>query len=31
LYTSVTELLEAGGAGYLLKNTSKAELSTAIR
>ncbi|AII50882.1 hypothetical protein N008_02660 [Hymenobacter sp. APR13] len=28
---SVTEVLEAGGAGYLLKNTSKAELSEAIR
>ncbi|MBC6698036.1 response regulator [Hymenobacter puniceus] len=28
---SVTEVLEAGGVGYLLKNTSKAELSEAIR
>ncbi|WBA42201.1 response regulator transcription factor [Hymenobacter canadensis] len=30
-HASVTEVLEAGGAGYLLKNTSKAELSNAIR
>ncbi|WBO85206.1 response regulator transcription factor [Hymenobacter yonginensis] len=30
-HASVTEVLEAGGAGYLLKNTSKAELSEAIR
>ena len=30
-HTSVTEVLEAGGAGYLLKNTNKDELSEAIR
>jgi DNA-binding NarL/FixJ family response regulator len=30
-HASVTEVLEAGGAGYLLKNISKAELSGAIR
>ncbi|GAB3667432.1 response regulator transcription factor [Hymenobacter agri] len=29
-YTSVTQVLEAGSLGYLLKNTSKAELSAAI-
>ena len=29
-HTSVTQVLEAGGLGYLLKNTSKAELSAAI-
>ncbi|MDQ2773045.1 MAG: response regulator transcription factor [Bacteroidota bacterium] len=29
-HASVTEVLAAGGLGYLLKNTSKAELSTAI-
>ncbi|GAA3955643.1 response regulator transcription factor [Hymenobacter algoricola] len=30
-YASVAQVLQAGGCGYLLKNTSKAELSTAIR
>jgi DNA-binding NarL/FixJ family response regulator len=30
-HSSVMEVLEAGGAGYLLKNTTKAELSEAIR
>jgi DNA-binding NarL/FixJ family response regulator len=30
-HASVTEVLEAGGVGYLLKNTSKTELSEAIR
>jgi len=30
-HASVLEVLEAGGAGYLLKNTTKAELSQAIR
>ena len=30
-HASVMEVLEAGGAGYLLKNTTKAELSQAIR
>jgi len=30
-HASVTEVLEAGGSGYLLKNTTKAELSTGIR
>ncbi|RYU79438.1 response regulator transcription factor [Hymenobacter persicinus] len=30
-YASVTAVLEAGGSGYLLKNTNKAELSAAIR
>ncbi|GAA4004476.1 response regulator transcription factor [Hymenobacter fastidiosus] len=30
-YSSVTEVLEAGGSGYLLKNTNKAELCAAIR
>lgn len=30
-HASVTEMLDAGGAGYLLKNTSKTELSEAIR
>ncbi|MCC2548066.1 response regulator transcription factor [Hymenobacter sp. BT175] len=30
-HTSITEVLEAGGAGYLLKNTSKQELGDAIR
>lgn len=29
-HTSVMQVLEAGGLGYLLKNTSKAELSAAI-
>ena len=29
-HASVMEVLEAGGAGYLLKNTTKAELSAAI-
>lgn len=29
-HASVTQVLEAGGLGYLLKNTSKAELSAAI-
>jgi DNA-binding NarL/FixJ family response regulator len=29
-HTSVMEVLEAGGAGYLLKNTTRAELSAAI-
>ena len=30
-HASVLEVLEAGGAGYLLKNTTKAELGQAIR
>lgn len=30
-YSSVTDVLEAGGAGYLLKNTSKKELIEAVR
>ncbi|MCC3158212.1 response regulator transcription factor [Hymenobacter sp. 15J16-1T3B] len=30
-YSSVTDVLDAGGAGYLLKNTSKKELIDAIR
>ncbi|GAB2953825.1 response regulator transcription factor [Hymenobacter coalescens] len=30
-YSSVTDVLDAGGAGYLLKNTSKKELIEAIR
>jgi DNA-binding NarL/FixJ family response regulator len=30
-HASVMEVLEAGGAGYLLKNTTKAELGQAIR
>ena len=30
-HASVLEVLEAGGAGYLLKNTTKAELCQAIR
>lgn len=30
-HTSVTEVLQAGGAGYLLKNTGKEELCEAIR
>lgn len=29
-HSTVTQVLEAGGLGYLLKNTSKAELSAAI-
>lgn len=30
-YSSVTDVLEVGGAGYLLKNTSKKELIDAVR
>jgi len=30
-HASVMEVLEAGGSGYLLKNTTKTELSSAIR
>lgn len=30
-YSSVTDVLEAGGAGYLLKNTSKKELIDSVR
>jgi DNA-binding NarL/FixJ family response regulator len=30
-YSSVTDVLEAGGSGYLLKNTSKKELIEAVR
>ncbi|RTQ46333.1 response regulator transcription factor [Hymenobacter gummosus] len=30
-YSSVTDVLEAGGSGYLLKNTSKKELVEAVR
>ena len=30
-HTSIQEVLEAGGSGYLLKNTTRQELTTAIR